>query len=191
MKPGSSVASPRSTTRAPDGICALGPAAVIFPFATTTIPRVRSWSDFPSNMRAAFNTTGPDSAPETEWASSKTARLKIRMDVSGERPRDRRRLDRRHSQDCHSPPRFEAIGSEAFASPKCREEFQCDSLGPVPRMQDRAGDETDVAAVIRLDGRQRRIVEDAVGKRRHRQRIVLGVDQQGGTANLPEERAGR
>src|SRR6266851_3905352 len=189
MKPGSSVASPRSTTRAPDGICALGPAAAILPFTTTTIPGVRSWSDFPSNMRAAFKTTGPDSAPQTEWASSKTTRLKIRMvspvsfpSAAGAWTDVIARI-----AELRQGPKQAAASS---ASPECREEFQRDSLCPVLGMEDRAGDETHVAAVVRADGRQERIVEDAVGKRRHRQGIVLGVDQQGGTANLPEERAG-
>src|SRR5712692_8666217 len=56
MKPGSSVASPRSITSAPAGAAALVPATTIFPSVTTTTPGVTSALLFPSNSRAAFST---------------------------------------------------------------------------------------------------------------------------------------
>ena len=48
IRPGSSVASPRSSTRAPAGTCALEPAATMRPSDTTTTPGVTTASAFPS-----------------------------------------------------------------------------------------------------------------------------------------------
>src|SRR6516165_2860345 len=56
IKPGNSVASPRSTTSAPAGIVADAPTATIFPPLTTTKPGMTNISPLPSNNRAAFST---------------------------------------------------------------------------------------------------------------------------------------
>ena len=56
MRPGNSVASPRSITSAPAGSAAPGPMAVIFSPATTTKPGETARSLRPSNIRAALIT---------------------------------------------------------------------------------------------------------------------------------------
>src|SRR5579883_1268664 len=56
MKPGSSVASPKSITSAPAGVSALFPTDRILPSETTTTPGLTSVLLFPSKSRAAFST---------------------------------------------------------------------------------------------------------------------------------------
>src|SRR5579862_7227778 len=56
IKPGSSVASPRSITSAPAGTLAPPPTPTILPSTTTTRPGAASASLFPSNIRAALST---------------------------------------------------------------------------------------------------------------------------------------
>ena len=58
MNPGSSVASPRSTTSAPSGIFASAPTAWIFPPEMTSTPGETMRSALESKRRAAFSTTG-------------------------------------------------------------------------------------------------------------------------------------
>src|SRR4051812_34964067 len=55
MKPGESVASPRSMTCAPWGIARLLPASTILSPWTITTPFVTRVFDLPSNRRAAFS----------------------------------------------------------------------------------------------------------------------------------------
>src|ERR1700686_1915586 len=57
MKPGRSVASPRSITSAPAGSGTPGPTAAMRPPRTTTIPGETTVSPRPSNRRAAFSTS--------------------------------------------------------------------------------------------------------------------------------------
>src|SRR6185295_2310869 len=75
MKPGSSVASPRSMTRAPAGMGSPDPAAVIVPPVTTTTAFGTVESPRPSNMRAALRTTtsAPAGAGDGAWAPARVA----------------------------------------------------------------------------------------------------------------------
>src|SRR5258706_4226961 len=56
MKPGRSVASPRSIVSAPAGMAVLAPMPAIFPSVTTSKPGVERVLLLPSNIRAAFST---------------------------------------------------------------------------------------------------------------------------------------
>src|SRR5580692_1697753 len=56
MKPGRSVASPKSMMAAPGGSAALGPTPTILPSETTTIPGAVRVSLLPSNICAALST---------------------------------------------------------------------------------------------------------------------------------------
>ena len=58
MNPGNNVESPKSMVSASRGIAAPAPTPVIFPSVTTTSPGATTAPDFPSNIRAAFRTTG-------------------------------------------------------------------------------------------------------------------------------------
>jgi hypothetical protein len=61
MNPGSSVASPRSITRAPEGTGTLeaGPTATMRSSVTTTTPSRTGAAPVPSTSRAARSTTVP------------------------------------------------------------------------------------------------------------------------------------
>src|SRR5580693_5941343 len=67
MKPGRSVASPRSMTSELAGISALEPTPRILSPRTTTMPGETTRSEIPSDMRAARSTMGRD------WAQAKEA----------------------------------------------------------------------------------------------------------------------
>src|ERR1051326_7463250 len=73
MKPGESVASPRSITCAPCGMERLLPASTILSPWTMTTPFVMSAFDLPSKRRAALRAIVAGSAAETERITAKNA----------------------------------------------------------------------------------------------------------------------
>src|SRR6266487_5743223 len=74
MKPGRSVASPRSMTRAPAGVAESEPTASMREPVTTTTAGEETVSPRPSNIRAAFRTTVSGSAERAETATKIAAR---------------------------------------------------------------------------------------------------------------------
>src|ERR1700730_1285573 len=66
MKPGRSVASPRSMTRAPAGTAESEPTASMREPRTTTTAGEETVSPRPSNIRAAFKTTVSGSAAQSD-----------------------------------------------------------------------------------------------------------------------------
>src|SRR6185295_8031740 len=94
IRPGRSVASPRSITFAPAGMGSPGPAALILPPSTITTPLAAAVSLRPSNSRAALRTTTSRAFPGPSWAGriagrNKNPRANVRKLISTP-PRERR-----------------------------------------------------------------------------------------------------
>src|SRR6186713_1939866 len=95
MKPGKSVASPRSITLAPAGTARPDPAARIFPPSTITTPSRAAVSPLPSKIRAALRTTtsaaGGVSAEAAAAVRASTATMRSVIFTSGAGARGRTR----------------------------------------------------------------------------------------------------
>src|SRR5436190_14262059 len=92
MKPGSSVASPRSRTRAPAGTAASGPTPVMRPPSTTTSPGDCRRPSTPSNRCAASSTSAGGGAGGASWAEAAAASVVKTAAVSVSRRRRMRSL---------------------------------------------------------------------------------------------------